>query len=73
MNRLVAVLYAFLLAVPLLQAQGTATILGTVTDPSGATVSEAQVTVVNQSTQFTRTVESNAGGDYVASELPTGT
>ncbi len=52
--------------------QGTATILGSITDPSGAAVAGAQVTVTNTATQFTRTVETNANGEYVASALPTG-
>src|SRR3954447_1426145 len=52
--------------------QGTATILGSITDPSGGAVAAAQVTVTNTATQFTRTVETNANGEYVASALPTG-
>ncbi len=73
------VLRAILLAVvgvvfllPRLHAQETATIVGTVTDQSGAFVPGAQVTLVNQGTQFTRVVETNASGQYVASAIPTG-
>ncbi len=72
MNRLVTAGLFCLLATSVLSAQGTATILGTVTDQSGASVSDAQVTVTNVSTQFTRTVGTNASGEYVASALPTG-
>ena len=57
---------------PSLKAQDTATIVGTVTDQSGAFVAGAQVTLVNQATQFTRVVETNASGQYVASSIPTG-
>jgi protocatechuate 3,4-dioxygenase beta subunit len=53
-------------------AQDTATISGTVTDPSGASVADAQVTLVNTATQFTRMVTTSANGEYVASSIPTG-
>ena len=53
-------------------AQDTATISGTVSDPSGAYVADAQVTLVNTATQFTRIVGTNADGQYVASAIPTG-
>ena len=73
MIRLAQVAFFSFLAASALQAQGTATILGTVTDPSGASVAGAQVTVINIATQFTRTVDTNDSGEYVASALPTGT
>src|SRR3954447_18500902 len=53
-------------------AQDTATLVGTITDQSGASVPEAQVVVTNIATQFTRTVQANANGQYVASAIPTG-
>jgi hypothetical protein len=55
-----------------LHAQDTATIVGTVSDQSGAFVAGAKITLVNQATQFTRTVETSATGEYVASSIPTG-
>lgn len=64
---------ALLLMAGFAGAQDTATIVGTVSDPSGASVADAQVQLVNQATQFTRTVQTNAGGQYVASSIPTGT
>ena len=67
--RIAAVLLFAILA---LDAQDTATISGTVTDQSGASVPVAQVTLVNTATQFTRVVETNASGEYVASSIPTG-
>ncbi|MBI3210699.1 MAG: carboxypeptidase regulatory-like domain-containing protein [Candidatus Solibacter usitatus] len=54
-------------------AQTTATIVGAVTDPSGAVVSNATVTVTNQDTGLKRTVRSNDSGNYVAPVLPVGT
>jgi hypothetical protein len=43
-----------------------------VTDSSGAFVPGAQVTLVNEATQFTRVVETSSSGEYVASAIPTG-
>jgi Carboxypeptidase regulatory-like domain len=53
-------------------AQDTATIVGTVTDPSGAAVADAQVVLVNVATQFSRSVQTGATGQYVAPSIPTG-
>jgi hypothetical protein len=63
-------LCAFSLAA--LRAQDTATIVGTVTDPSGAAVPGAQLTFNNIATQFTRVVQTSPSGEYVASSIPTG-
>ncbi len=62
----------FLLSLRLLPAQDTATIVGTVSDQSGAFVAGAKVTLVNEATQFTRSVDTNSTGQYVASSIPTG-
>lgn len=51
----------------------TATIEGTVTDSSGATVPNAQVVATNAGTNQTRTVTTNAGGTYRLDLLPSGT
>ncbi len=57
-----------------LQAQKvTSTIRGTVTDPSGAAIPGANVTVKNQQTNTTRTVKTNDTGGYVVTELDPGT
>lgn len=56
----------------LLDAQNTATIVGIVTDQSGAAVPGAQLTVVSTATGFSRSVESNADGQYVVPSIPTG-
>jgi hypothetical protein len=47
-----------------LRAQTTAQLSGTVTDPTGAVVPGAQVSLVNEATQDTRTVTSNGAGLY---------
>jgi hypothetical protein len=49
------------------------TILGTVTDVSGATVPGAKVTVQNTGTGLLRTTESQSDGSYRVPELPVGT
>jgi hypothetical protein len=49
------------------------TILGTVTDPSGAMVSGAKVTVRNVNTGLERSTQTSADGSYSVPELPIGT
>lgn len=52
----------------------TASLTGTVTDPSGAVVSGASVTLHNDDTNSdVITVKTNSSGEYTASELPLGT
>src|ERR1019366_3087593 len=48
------------------------TILGTVTDPSGAVVAGASVKVRNVATGLERTTATSADGSYAVSELPIG-
>ena len=57
---------------PLLAQSVTGTILGTVSDTSGGVIAGAKVTVVNEGTALTRTVRSDANGEYTAPALPTG-
>jgi Carboxypeptidase regulatory-like domain len=53
------------------QAQ-SGTIVGTVTDQAGGAIPAVNVRLVNEGTQFTRTVGTNASGQYVAYAIPTG-
>ena len=46
---------------------------GTVTDPSGAALPNARVTITNQGTGLSVTATTNQSGLYVAKELPIGT
>ncbi len=46
---------------------------GTVTDPSGAAVANAKITVSNQATGLAVTATSNSTGGYLIPELPPGT
>src|SRR6185437_2514511 len=47
-------------------------IVGTVTDPSGAAIPQASVKVANQDTNETREVTTNEAGGFVLSTLPAG-
>jgi hypothetical protein len=49
-----------------------ATIVGTITDPSAATVPNVSVTATNTDTGQSRRVVSNESGQYVAADLPIG-
>ncbi len=48
-------------------------IVGRVTDPSGAVVPKAAVTLINEQTAQARTSETNQTGDYIFIEVPVGT
>ena len=65
---------ALLLAIPVVAVAQvtTATIIGTVSDPSGAIVAGAQVTARNVDTGLTRTVTSSDEGTYRLEFLPVG-
>ena len=51
----------------------TADILGTVTDPTGAVIPQAKVVVTNKETNVSRSVTTDASGNYDVSLLPVGT
>jgi hypothetical protein len=53
-------------------AQTTGTIVGTVTDPSGAVVPNVIVTLTNTDTGTTRVIPSNDAGQYVAVDIQIG-
>ena len=50
----------------------TGTLLGTVSDSTGAVIAGAKVTVTNQNTGFTRTVKTDGIGEYTVPSIPTG-
>ncbi|HTV55322.1 MAG TPA: carboxypeptidase-like regulatory domain-containing protein [Terriglobia bacterium] len=70
--RIVILAYACLLAPLAGSAQTLATIVGTVTDASGAVVPGAQITVVSGETGFVRKLVSNRDGNYTAARIPLG-
>ena len=65
------VLLVFSLCSPAaLLAQDTASITGTVTDPSGAAIPAAQVTLISAERGINRTTATNGSGDYLFASLP---
>jgi hypothetical protein len=73
MKRTTCLLVSFLFLAGLAGwAQDTATIVGTVTDASGAVVPGAKVTVLNPNRGFVRDVASNTAGEYTAARIPIG-
>jgi len=61
-----------LCSVPLLNAQTTTTLYGTVSDKSGAVVPGAQVTATNVGTNQSRTAQTNQEGQYRFEFMPIG-
>jgi len=55
------------------QTAGSGSVGGTVTDPSGAVVVDAQVTLTDASTNAQRTATSNEAGRYLFPNVPPGT
>jgi outer membrane receptor protein involved in Fe transport len=66
-------LFVLLAAVSVSAQTFRGTILGTVTDPSGAVVAGAQVTVKNTGTGLQRSTTTSGDGSYSLPELPIGT
>lgn len=65
-------LSCFILVAALAAQQVTATITGTVTDPSGAVIPGATVRVQNVETGQVRSIVTDRAGSYTASQLPVG-
>jgi len=65
--------FVFLAALSLSAQTFRGTILGTVTDPSGAVLGGAKVTVKNAGTGLERTTDTSSDGSYALPELPIGT
>src|SRR5450755_114380 len=73
MRARIFLVFVLLAAVSLSAQTFRGTILGTVTDPSGAVVAGAKVTVKNTGTGLERSSETSADGSYSLPELPIGT
>src|SRR5271165_132587 len=73
MRARIFLVFVLLAAVSLSAQTFRGTILGTVTDPSGAVVSGAKVVVKNTGTGLQRETETSADGSYSLPELPIGT
>src|SRR5262245_41089325 len=66
------VLFLLLCLIPAASYAQNATIVGTVTDPSGAVMPNVNVTVTNPATGWTRTIPTNDAGQYVAADVQIG-
>ena len=66
------VLYIFSSGLPVLRAQATGTIDGTVFDKSHAIVPAARITITNVNTNLVRSVLSDGAGQYTVPFLPVG-
>jgi hypothetical protein len=73
MKARIILVFVLLAAISLSAQTFRGTILGTVTDPSGAVVAGAKVTVKNVGTGLERTTDTSADGSYALPELPIGT
>ncbi|MEI4861459.1 carboxypeptidase-like regulatory domain-containing protein, partial [Klebsiella pneumoniae] len=62
----------FLLALATPAFAQEATIVGTVTDPSGAAVADAKVTLTNVDTGVSKVLSTNESGQYVAVDIHIG-
>src|SRR5579862_7500639 len=70
----IAICACFFAVLAFSQAEiGSATLNGTVTDPTGAAVPNAKVTVTSPQTGLTRTTTTNDTGLYSFPQLPVGT
>jgi hypothetical protein len=65
-------LLGLILSTTTLYGQETASIVGTVTDPSGGTVPSAKVSITDTDTGIVHATVTNASGSYAAHELPIG-
>jgi hypothetical protein len=55
------------------QSSSTGTVAGTVTDPSGAAVAAATVTLTDKATNIPRAASTNENGRYILVDVPAGT
>jgi len=73
LRRLITAVSLVVLGSALANAQfDTGTIAGLVTDASGAVIPHATVTITNVGTSFKKTLQTDSGGDFIASALPSG-
>ena len=61
------------LSAPVMGQAVNATLVGTVTDSSGAAVANAKVTITETNTNISHTSQTNESGNYVFPDLPPGT
>jgi Carboxypeptidase regulatory-like domain/TonB-dependent Receptor Plug Domain len=71
-RRAISVFTVFLLLAPVVAAQATSLLNGSVTDSSGAAVAGAKITLTNPATGLQRTTTSNGAGLYQFLDVPPG-
>jgi hypothetical protein len=67
--RLAALLFALAVAPSQILAQGFATIVGTITDPSGSVVASAKIKITDEATSTSRETSTNEQGYFVVPSL----
>jgi len=72
MRWIVALVLFLVAALPAVAQFDSATVLGTVTDPSGAVIARSQVKLRNTATGLERTVQSGDQGQFLFANLPIG-
>ena len=73
LRALSAILLLLFAALGNAQVAGTATIQGTISDPTGAIIPGATVSIINVSTNVQKTAQSNSGGSYSFPNIDIGT
>src|SRR5947208_82171 len=63
----------FVLYLPLAAQDATGKLVGTITDPQGAVIPGAKVTVTNTATGITRESTTGSDGTYLVNAVPIGT
>ena len=71
--RYLTILVVLLVGLPFLAYGQDATIVGTVTDPTGAVVPNVTITITNSATARVSIFQTNDAGQYAAPSLPIGT
>jgi uncharacterized surface anchored protein len=73
MRRILAALFTAVLTAATAHAQiTTGSLLGTITDPSGAVIPGVKVTALHVETNLLRETITDSSGNYTLSNLPTG-
>ena len=70
--RYLLILFVLLAGLPFRASAQDATIVGTVTDPSGSVIANVKITITNAETGLARNTTTNDSGQYVAAELRVG-
>ena len=69
----ISAILLFFVTLPLFSQAVNGTLLGTITDSSGAAVPNAKVSIIEANTGVNRSVNTNDSGNYTFSDLPPGT